>query len=295
MDHVREFVKSDVVYKNGITGKGITICVLDSGLYPHVDLMTPHSRIIRFVDFIENRISLYDDNGHGTHVTGIIGGNGEASGGKYRGIAPEASFVILKVLDKNGEASLSPIMYGLEWVLRNYKALGIRIVNISVGANDGIKFGQKSDFVKLVERVWECGIVVVAAAGNDGPKPGSISAPGNSRKVITVGASDIFGQNGIYSGIGPLMDGSCIRKPDIVAPGYRVTSCGLGQNTYAIKSGSSMSTAVVSGGIALLLSRYPNMTNREVKVRLKTSAKDLGFPHARQGWGALCVKDSLPI
>ena len=294
MNHVRGLIKSNTVYEKGISGKGVVVCVLDTGLYPHMDFMAPKSRVIKFIDFVQNRVSLYDDNGHGTHVAGIIGGNGKASGGKFMGVAPEASFIILKVLDTSGEGTMTPIMRGLDWVVRNRETYNIRIVNISVGAVDGKKFDQNSDFVKKVEQVWNSGVVVIAAAGNDGPRPGSISAPGNSRKVITVGASDIFGQNGIYSGIGPLMDGTCIKKPDIVAPGYRITSCGLGQRNYVVKSGSSMSTAVVSGGVALLLSRYPEMSNREVKVRLKTSAMDLGYPHARQGWGALCVKNSLP-
>nr|WP_330393447.1 S8 family serine peptidase [Anaeromicropila populeti] len=147
-------------------------------------------------------------------------------------------------------------------------------------------------------------------AGNGGPKPKTIGAPGISRKIITVGASDddvsvdLMGSTAKnYSGRGPTE--ACVKKPDIVAPGSNIVSCNLiRRNTgflwgirpsgsYIAKSGTSMSTPIVSGAIALLLCKYPDMTTREVKIRIKNCAEDLGWPHEKQGWGLLNIEKLL--
>ena len=155
-----------------------------------------------------------------------------------------------------------------------------------------------------MEALWEEGLVVLTAAGNHGPSPHSIGAPGNSRKIITVGASDVMqtGNGRDYSGRGPTE--SCIKKPDIVAPGSNIISCQPMQTysarhygssydsmstgrLYQSRSGTSMSTPVVSGCIALLLQQRPYLSNREVKFQLKKTAVDLGYDHSRQGWGLI--------
>lgn len=153
-----------------------------------------------------------------------------------------------------------------------------------------------------MENAWDEGIVVVTAAGNNGPKPMTITTPGISRKVITVGCSDdqemadVQGNKMInYSGRGPTA--ACICKPDIVAPGSSIISCAAisrrNSKLYCIKSGTSMATPVVSGAIAALLSKYPNMTNVDVKIRLMEKAIDLGLPKNQQGWGMLDVSNLL--
>ena len=136
-----------------------------------------------------------------------------------------------------------------------------------------------------MEEAWDKGLVVVAAAGNMGPGKGSITAPGSSRKIITVGSSDMLVRNQGISGRGPTIN--CISKPDIVAPGNEIISCSNKMNAYPYtrKSGTSMSTPLVSGGIALLLEKNPQLTNLEIKKRLRVTAKDLGYPHNLQGWG----------
>ena len=130
------------------------------------------------------------------------------------------------------------------------------------------------------------------AAGNHGPGRMTITTPGISRKVITVGCSDDYKEVDVmgnrmvdYSGRGPTM--ACVCKPDIVAPGSGIVSCSNQPARYMTKSGTSMSTPLVSGAIALLLERYPDMTNKEVKLRLMERAVDLGMPHNQQGWGML--------
>ncbi len=144
-----------------------------------------------------------------------------------------------------------------------------------------------------MERAWDTGLIVVAAAGNMGPGEGSITAPEASRKIITVGSSDLLVKNRGISGRGPTND--CIIKPDVVAPGNAVISCANRNDNmpYTIKSGTSMSTPVVSGAIALLLEREPWLTNFEIKKRLRRTAKDLGYPHNLQGWGLFEVKSFL--
>ena len=161
-------------------------------------------------------------------------------------------------------------------------------MNISVGT---VREGDVLDepLVEAVEQAWDAGIVVVVAAGNMGPMPQSITAPGNSRKVITVGSSDDSAP--VYSGRGPTKN--CVCKPDIVAPGSGIVSCSSqwqGGPKYCKKSGTSMATPMVSGAAALLLSKEPWLTNVEVKMRLRESAVDLGLPHSRQGWGLLDVR-----
>ena len=168
----------------------------------------------------------------------------------------------------------------MQWI-KEYKELyHIRIVNISVGTTTQ---EDNSDLIRAVEDAWDTGLVIVAAAGNLGPHRGSITAPGCSKKVITVGASDMILKNQGISGRGPTRD--CISKPDIVAPGNEIISCSNQKSPYAAKSGTSMATPIVTGGIALLLEKHPEYSNVDVKRKLKVSAKDLGYPHNLQGWG----------
>lgn len=264
----------------GYTGKGIGVCILDTGIYDHIDFA---GRIWVFRDFISSRRFPYDDNGHGTHVAGLIAGDGTASMGKYRGAAPGCGIVALKVLDRYGNGSESDVMRALQWLEEHWRRYGIRILNISVGttSNSG---NDHTRLVKGVERLWDAGLVVVTAAGNQGPKPGSVTAPGNSKKVITVGSSDLLNGRSAISGRGPTEE--CVCKPDLVAPGNRIVSCVPGKPySYGIKSGTSMSTPLVTGAIACALEKDPTLTNRDIKTMLKESTDDLGFSRNQQGWG----------
>ncbi len=283
MNRARQIIRAEEAWKRGYTGEGIVVAVMDTGACRHPDYA---DRLLAFRDFIDGREEPYDDYGHGTHVTGILAGNGALSP-LYRGIAPKAGVVHLKILDRNGNGRRGDVVRGIQWVLENREKYRIRILNISVGT---VKEGDVRDeiLVKAVEEAWDAGIVVVVAAGNMGPMPQTITAPGNSRKVITVGASDDSAP--LYSGRGPTKN--CVCKPDIVAPGSGIISCGhlwqSGKN-YCKKSGTSMATPMVSGAAALLLSKEPWLTNVEVKMRLRESAVDLGREHSSQGWGLLDV------
>lgn len=279
----------------GCTGRGIGVAVLDTGCFPHEDLL---NRIAAFSDMVQHRREPYDDNGHGTHVCGIIGGSGATDNGLYRGIAPCCHLIPVKVLDRRGNGYASDVLAGLRWIRENRDRYNIRIVNISVGSFSRRNMSENSALVRGVNEAWDAGLVVVVAAGNMGPKNGTITTPGISRKVITVGCSDdhkevnVMGNRMIdYSGRGPT--GSCICKPDIVAPGASITSCSNRQDGYTSKSGTSMATPLVSGALALLLEKHPEMNNRDIKLLLRERAVDIGLPRNQQGWGMLDVEELL--
>lgn len=265
------------------TGKGIGIAVLDTGIAPHMDLA---GRLRGFADFVYQKKFPYDDNGHGTHVAGILAGSGAASRGEYRGVAPGCHLVGLKVLDRQGNGRTEDVLRAFLWLRKYYRDYRIRIVNISVGTTCSSRRDHQA-LIRGAEQLWDEGLVVVAAAGNQGPAPGSVTAPGSSRKVITVGSSDM--PEG--SGRGPTPE--CVCKPDIVAPGRGIVSCSPYRSGYTVKSGTSMSTPYVAGSIALLLEKEPEMTNAGIKLRLRERARDLGLPRNQQGWGLFSKQDFL--
>lgn len=302
MNNARNLIHMPPIFSNPYTGKGVGIAFLDTGIFPHIDFTEPYSRIAAFRDFVNLKPFPYDDNGHGTHICGISSGSGKASRFKYTGVAPGSHLIVGKVLDNEGNGSISAVLEGIQWVIENKDAFHIRILNISIGAEVNQDITEDSVLVKCVNEAWDQGITVVVAAGNNGPKPMSVTAPGISRKVITVGSSDdtnyiyLHGEKiSNYSGRGPTK--ACIIKPDVVAPGSNIMSCyhkkSFGQYTYAYRSGTSMSTPIVSGAIALLLEKYPSMTNKGVKLRLMESCDDLGFSKYQQGWGQLNVERLL--
>ncbi len=297
MNRVKEIVRYRPAVELGLTGRGIGVAVMDTGIGLHPDF---GNRIVGFADMVNRRRDVYDDCGHGSHICGIIGGNGRMSDGQYAGMAPGCNLVAVKVLDRKGNGYTRDVLAGIDWLLDRKDRLGIRIVNISVGSGGKKRITEDSELVRGVDRAWDAGLVVVVAAGNNGPGRMSVTTPGISRKVITVGCSDdhreilVGGRRMVdYSGRGPTA--ACICKPDLVAPGSRVVSCGGrslgggGNGRYAMKSGTSMSTPIVSGAIALLLEKYPDMTPRDVKIRLMNTCRDLGLPKNQQGWGLLDV------
>ena len=266
--------------KSFYTGKGIGVCILDTGIYEHIDFT---GRIWAFYDFLAFKRRPYDDNGHGTHVAGLVAGDGTASMGKYRGAAPGCGIIALKVLDCYGTGSQDDVLRALRWIREYRQQYRIRVVNISVGTTCNSKRNH-ARLLESVEQLWDEGVVVVTAAGNQGPRPGSITAPGSSKKVITVGSSDLLEGRSAISGRGPTEE--CVCKPDIVAPGNKIMSCVPGKPySYGVKSGTSMSTPLVTGAIACALEKNPALTNTDIKTMLMNSAEDMGLPQNLQGWG----------
>lgn len=287
-----------------INGRGVTVAVLDTGVERHPDIT---GRILGFKDFVNKKMFLYDDNGHGTHVCGIICGNGGLSGGRYRGIAPGADLVVCKVLDEKGNGSTEHMVEALQWVLNNKDKYNIRVLNISVGIGELKQKEKERILCKKMEDVWDSGITVICAAGNKGPGSDTISSVGGSNKVITVGCHD--GKYCLdhprkcsdYSGRG--VANSPLRKPDVVAPGTDIVSCnslyqkhhGKKMPAYIPKSGTSMATPIISGAAALTFSKYPETGNEEFKQKLTLTATDLGEAWNVQGWGMVNVKRLLAV
>lgn len=295
-------VRKQVCCVDTFGGRGITAAVLDTGISRHPDF---GKRIVGFRDFVGGRVGIYDDDGHGTHVSGVLGGDGALSGGRYRGIAPQCSLVVGKVLNSNGDGTIEHMLRGIDWIIKKRTEWNIRILNISVGLGMELLEEQRLSLLSAVEEAWDQGIVVAAAAGNSGPLPGTLSPIGYSKKVITVGCNEggYFGNRSFlcehYSGRASA--DAAVRKPDIVAPGTDIISCSSHvkytmhgwKNSYLSKSGTSMSTPVISGAAALFLQKYPDAGNGEVKRRMVYSATDLHEPWHIQGWGMLNIRSML--
>jgi serine protease AprX len=299
----------------GYTGAGVGVAVVDSGVTAwHDDLtynrnnaavmMSNGQRVAAFVDFVNGRSAPYDDNGHGTHVSGIIAGNGYDSWGIRAGIAPESHLVSLKVLDVNGRGVISNAIAALEYVVANRHAYNIRVVNLSIGA--AVTESFKTDPLALAaKRAVDAGIVVVTAAGNIGknalgqPLYGGITSPGNAPWVLTVGAASHQGTLArfddtvaAYSSRGPTAV-DFTAKPDLVAPGTGIISLsdpnslfyttkaeylvrGIidpGYKPYLSLTGTSMAAPVVAGTVALMVQANPNLTPNLVKAVLQYTAE----------------------
>lgn len=186
MDTAPITVGSDFANEYGLTGKNVSIAVLDTGVFPHEDLTTPHNRIIGFKDFIKQKEQSYDGDGHGTHVAGIAAGNGFSSRGKYMGIAPDANIVSVKVLKDDGSGNISDVIAGIQWVINNRDKYNIKIITLSLGTK--AKSRYKDDLLcQAVDAAVTFNITVTVAAGNSGPDPSTIASPAISPNVITVG------------------------------------------------------------------------------------------------------------
>jgi serine protease AprX len=320
----------------GVTGRGVGIAVIDSGITSwHDDLTSAdggrypygNQRVSKFVDFVNGASQPYDDNGHGSHVAGIILGNGYDSRGRQAGMAPDASLVSLKVLDGEGKGTISTIIAALDWVAANARTYNIRVVNLSVGA--AVTQSYWIDPLALAaRRLTERGIVVVAAAGNLGtnaagqPQYGGILAPGNAPWVLTVGASSTEGTARAnddvvagFSSLGPTR-GDYLAKPDLVAPGRGIVSLAVPGSTlyqanadylvdgkistgyppYLSLSGTSMAAPQVAGAVALMIEANPRLTPNLAKAILQYTARsEADYSQLQQGAGFLDVLGAVRL
>jgi len=288
-------VNANQVWQQGITGGGVTVAVLDSGVAADADLVQPANRILASVNFADQRLAS-DPGGHGTHIAGIIAGNGSRSGGEVVGIAPQANVVDVRVLGSTGSGRISSVVRGIEWVLAHRAAYNIRVINLSFGARANLSY-RADPMAAAVEIAWRRGLVVVAASGNGGPAGGTVVTPGIDPYAITVGATDDRGTLGrgddLLAWFSAWGSADSNAKPDLVAPGRRIVSIRVpgsaldtlfpervvvarNGSTYFRLTGTSMATAVVSGAAALLLARRPDLSPDQVKALLVSTTQPYG-------------------
>ncbi|TCL69992.1 serine protease AprX [Hydrogenispora ethanolica] len=285
-------VGASKVQQMGYTGNGVVVAVIDTGIAPHPDLVADENRILAWNDLVGEKSEPYDDNGHGTHVAGIIAGNGHSSKGRYVGMAPEARLVGVKVLDGEGSGALSNVVAGIEWCLKNKRQLNVKVINLSLGTTAQESY-RTDPLCRAVAAAWRSGVVVCAAAGNTGPDPRSINSPGISPAVITVGNIDDRNTldpkddrlNQTSSG-GPTIDD--LPKPDLVAPGTEITSLS-NRGGYRALTGTSMAAPMVAGAVAQILQKYPQWSPERIKQVLRKNARNKGLGPNLQGAGELNV------
>jgi serine protease AprX len=292
MDTAKKTIGADKITGLQYTGKGVTVAIIDTGVSPHMDLVYPKNRILGFKDFINDKSSPYDDNGHGTHCAGILAGSGISSKGRYKGIAPDAGILSVKVLDDNGNGKTSDILSAVQWIIDKREVYKTKIVNFSLGAIAQYR-ERRVPLVRAANRAIDNNMIVIAAVGNSGPMRNTILSPATSRYVISVGAlnenrtSEDFNYNvATFSSRGPTMDR--VKKPDLIAPGVEIMSLSnTNINGYTTLSGTSMAAPMVSGAAALLLNHNPNYTHFDIKRILLNSCSKIKAPSYDQGAGIL--------
>jgi serine protease AprX len=306
-------------WRQGITGAGVDVAVLDSGVTPVGGLSAP-GKVVNGPDLSFDSqtpsVAHLDGFGHGTFMAGLIAGKDSGAdvnnpGSSYLGIAPDARIVNVKVGAANGAVDVSQIIAGIDWVVQHRRdnGLNIRVLNLSLGTHSGQ--GYRDDPLAFAAEVaWHSGIVVVAAAGNQGSGAGSLNDPAYDPYLLAVGASansqrSISLSTGYIPSFSNFGDGS--RNPDVVAPGVhlqglRVPGSYIDQNfpsaafggRFFRGSGTSESTALASGAAALILQKSPGMTPDQVKSLLKQGATQLpGAAVLGQGSGLIQLAGSL--
>jgi len=319
-----DVVGADFVWEYGVTGEGITVAVVDTGLVWHPGFFRDvhnklDQRIVAWVDFVDGSKRPDDPNGHGTHVAGIIANTHIGADGEWNGVAPGVKLAGVRVLDYKGYGTYESVVQGIQWVVDNKDVYNIQVLNMSIVAP--VQSPYWADPInQAVMRAWQAGILVVTAAGNGGPGPLSIGVPGNNPYVVTVGAfTDNFTPydwNDDYltpfSAAGPTLDGFV--KPDLVAPGGHMVST-MHPGAYLIRqhqvnkvsqfyftmAGTSQSAAVVSGVAALVRAANPSLTPDQVKYRLLFTAlpwvnaetTDAVYSMWQQGTGRVSAPDAV--
>ncbi|MDQ3660123.1 MAG: S8 family serine peptidase [Actinomycetota bacterium] len=306
LELVRRFINADHLLKKGITGSGVDVALIDSGVVPVAGL-TGEDKVVdgpdlSFESSTEN-LRYLDTYGHGTHLAGIIAGSGEG----FEGVAPGARVVSVKVAGATGATDVSQVLAAIDWVVqhRSDAGLNIRVLNLSFGT-DGIQPYTIDPLSYAAEVAWRRGIVVVAAAGNAGYGSDKLNNPAYDPYLLAVGALDDQGTKSKTDDVVPVWSsrGDGVRNPDLVAPGKSIVSLrnpgseidltypeGRVGERFFRGSGTSQAAAVVSGAAALLLDKRPELSPDQVKALLTSTASHLrNADPVAQGDGALDLK-----
>src|SRR5437867_6940002 len=286
---------------SGATGRGVTVALMDTGIAQHPDL---EGSVVARLDFVNDGATLQDPSGHGTFVAGLIAAHGTT----FKGVAPDAKLISLRVLGQNGKGTMHAVLAAFDWLLRNRAAMDIKVLNLSFGAPQRSSYHREL-LAGVVESAWFAGVTVVAAAGNDGPAQGTVAMPGADPFVITVGSFADQGtlatnddRESVFSSRGPTRDG--FAKPDVLAPGEHIVSLRVpgtaldrddGRNLplgpYARLTGTSASTAMVAGAAADILEAHSRYTATQVKGALIASGRHIAGTRTP----GLDVDDALPV
>jgi serine protease AprX len=303
------------VWNQGITGAGVDVALVDSGVAPVPGLDSGNVVDGPDLSFESQHadVRYLDTFGHGTHMASIIAGRDTAGtpasyadSGHFTGIAPDARVISLKVAAADGSADVSQVIAAIDWVTQHAHTdgLNIRVLNLSYGT-DSTQGYQLDPLAYAVEQAWQHGIVVVVAAGNDGTNRAELANPATDPYVVAVGADDPHGTLAVNDDTVPAFAqrGTTARRVDVIAPGVHVLGLRdpnsyVDQNNPAGRvgsrfirgSGTSQATAVASGVAALIAQKYPTATPDQVKYLLRSSAQAL--PAAPDIWVGLGVLDA---
>jgi len=287
----KKFLGVDNLYCKVNNANTHSIVIIDTGIYPHIDFCLGKNRIIKFIDLINNKNEFYDDNGHGTFVTGVLCGNSVTS--KYSGIDKNTDIIVIKALNNDGETTSVTILKAMQWIIENKEKYNIKVTCMSFGS----VFDNVNDpLMKGVEILWDNGVCVVCAGGNNGPDEKTIMSPGTSKKIITVGSLDNI-DNEIkvaeFSSRGPVFN---YYKPDMVVPGVDIISTSIfaeSHKFYTTMSGTSVSTPMVAGVASLLYKINPNFTPDEIKYLLIRSCIKISGDKNSEGFGYLNLENFI--
>ena len=313
-------IKAQDLWRTGLTGAGVDVALIDSGVVPVNGLLAP-GKIVNGPDLSfesqAGNLRYLDTFGHGTHMAGIIAGkdlgaitvNDLTSHDTYAGVAPDARVISIKVANARGATDVSQVLAAIDWVVqhRNDPGMNIRVLSLSFGT-DGVQDYVLDPLAYAVEVAWRRGIVVVVAAGNSGYGSAKLNNPAYDPYVIAVGADDTKGTHAVDDDVIPAWSsrGDGTRNPDVVAPGKSIAGlrapgsyidetypAGRVNSRLFRGSGTSQATAVVSGAAALLLQQRPNLTPDQVKKLLTSTATSLpAADPVAQGSGLINLKSA---
>jgi len=296
-------IGAPIAWAAGFDGTGVDVGVIDTGVDTnHPDLVGKVDAAQNFVPAGEpgggDQADVTDRFGHGTHVASIVAGTGAASGGRYKGVAPNARLIIAKALSDAGSGSDSAIIAAMQWEVATRHA---RIVSMSLGGGPTDGTDPLSQAVN--DLTAQYGTLFVVAAGNSGPDASTVATPGAATAALTVGAVDSADKLAFFSSRGPRLGDDFAVKPEITAPGWNIVAAraagtSLGEDSsipgggpindyYTAASGTSMATPHVAGAAAALLQRHPDWTGDQLKTALVGTAHDIGYTSYEQGAGRL--------
>jgi subtilisin family serine protease len=299
---------SDFINSSKYTGNGVGIGIIDSGVYPHPDLLAPSKRIVKFIDIVNKLKYPYDDNGQGTVISGLITGSGSSSKGVHRGLAPKSNIYCIKAFNAIGKAYISDVFYAISTLIRERDEFNIKVICLP------FEIYTEEDFIismfkKLFEKAISANIVVIAASGSNGNIKSSIRGFASLSSCITVGGLDTTAKIKPYSFSS---SGPCgkLTKPDFSVPCVNIYSLSSDinyiserngvklyptkpSNYYTTSTGTSCAAAYVSGVCSLLFEKDPNLHYKDILSLLSASCNLLDFPKWQQGEGLLDLNKLL--